>query len=298
MKIVETETGKLSKTLTGHTQQVDSLTYHRSGSLLASGSADSTIRIWDLGSDAPARVIEEHKGSVVSVEFSAEGSKLLSASHDGRVIIWDVESLRPRNVFAGHQGRVAYATISSDGEWVASIGTETTGDQELSPAKLIVWNTRTLEQRFSPHSTSANWDSRRHSLAFSPDGKWLAYASPLAAQGVMLFDAVTGKLVRDMLEPGGKVSFTVTFSPDSQRVAMGTLSTTSIWDVRTGLEVLPGVRFTDAFTLCLKFSPDSKRLAAATYGNTVGILDTTLHATMHPRSRESALKELESASAP
>jgi len=297
VKIMEVDSKRTHKVLSGHAKQVLALSYNREGTLLATGSEDATVRIWELGSDAPPREITEHKGPVVAAEFSADGSRLLTASHDGLAIIWDVKSLRPLKVFEGHRGCVVYATWSPDGEWVASIGGATVDERRFAPASMIVWNSHNLEHRFPPRSTIAS-KQLRHSIAFSPNGLWIAYLSPYAKESLLVLDAKTGEVVHAIADPGSETGFTVTFDPTSQRIAAGSLATTSIWDVETGLEVIPDLRFTDAWTLCLKFSPDGKRLAAGAYGTTVGVFDTHLHASMHPRSRERALEELGSTVAP
>ncbi|TVQ45181.1 MAG: WD40 repeat domain-containing protein, partial [Gloeocapsa sp. DLM2.Bin57] len=46
LKIWHVETGKLIRTLTGHSNWVNSVNYSPDGRFLASGSRDNTIRIW------------------------------------------------------------------------------------------------------------------------------------------------------------------------------------------------------------------------------------------------------------
>jgi WD40 repeat protein len=59
---------------------------------LASGSWDSTIRLWDVASRTCAAVLSGHSSTVYSVSFSPDGRTLVSGSADSTVRLWDVAS--------------------------------------------------------------------------------------------------------------------------------------------------------------------------------------------------------------
>jgi WD40 repeat protein len=105
-------------------------------------------------------------------------------------------------------------------------------------------------------------------VAFSPDGRHLAFAGP---DGVKLVNADTGEKESTLDNPASKV-FLVTFAPDGQRLASGGRDrTVRIWNLlsRTQL-VLKG----HVHPLCgLAFSPDGKRLASADESGWVKVWD-------------------------
>ena len=78
--------------LTGHTKSVKSLCVNPDDKLLFSGSADETIRVWDILSSTCLIVLDEHSDSIFSVCISTDGKLLFSGSADGYVKIWEIKS--------------------------------------------------------------------------------------------------------------------------------------------------------------------------------------------------------------
>ena len=81
------------KTLFGHGDTIECLDFEHSHSLLVSGSADKTIRVWDLSNNESVGVLEGHSGWVRCIQLS--GYKAMSGSGDHTLKLWDLSQLEP-----------------------------------------------------------------------------------------------------------------------------------------------------------------------------------------------------------
>jgi WD40 repeat protein len=79
-------------TLTGHTDKVLVLALSPNGSLLASGSADTSVKLWSYSSQtSPLKTFIGHTGKVRALCF-VSNQILASGSYDLSIKIWDISS--------------------------------------------------------------------------------------------------------------------------------------------------------------------------------------------------------------
>jgi len=80
------------KILKGHLHKVNSISYDKTGDLLASCGWDNSVRIWDMNTYTVKHVLIGHEDNVWGVKFSPDDKLLISGSMDASMIVWDVES--------------------------------------------------------------------------------------------------------------------------------------------------------------------------------------------------------------
>jgi WD40 repeat protein len=84
-------TGRVRRTLAGHSRWVINVAFSPSGDLLASASADGTIRLWRTADGTPhGPPLDAAAGAANSVAFSPDGATLAAGYQDGRVQLWRV----------------------------------------------------------------------------------------------------------------------------------------------------------------------------------------------------------------
>ena len=150
----------------GHRDRVNSLTFKPNSYLLASGSDDNTIRIWNMtlelgGNRSAVRKLQGHTHRVWSVAWSPDGRTLASASQDGTVRLWNPDNGINFAVLRGHTSSVRCVAWSPDGRILASGSADDT---------IRLWNpdTHGIRRVLRGHTDIIQ------QLAFHPDGQMLA----------------------------------------------------------------------------------------------------------------------------
>lgn len=152
---------------------------------MASGSFDHTVKIWRAGAGTLERTLEGHTQAVVHLAFSPAGDLLASAGDDSSIRLWRAADGALVNTLTGGSDHVYSVAFSLDGQWLASGGGEKgalgTLWKRLAGNRLKggrnptvrLWRVRdgALMQAFGGHADDV-W-----SVAFSPDGSWLASSS-------------------------------------------------------------------------------------------------------------------------
>src|SRR5262249_5393602 len=79
------------KTWEGHTNYITTLAFNPAGDVLASGSADKTIRLWDVSQGSTLAILQGHTATVGALAFSPDGSLLATAVDDCTIRLWAVQ---------------------------------------------------------------------------------------------------------------------------------------------------------------------------------------------------------------
>ena len=118
--IVESTWSPCLQTLEGHSGLVTSVAFSSDSKLVASGSEDETVKIWDVATGQEVQTLEGHSDLVRSVAFSSDSNLVASGSFDETVKIWDAATGQEVQTLEGHSGLVTSVAFSSDSKLVAS----------------------------------------------------------------------------------------------------------------------------------------------------------------------------------
>jgi WD40 repeat protein len=150
--------------LKGHTGLIHSLAFSPDGKVLASGSFDNDIKLWDYPSGKLLSTLKGHAAPVYSVAFSPNGTFLASGSQDKTIRLWDPKDGKMVRELKGHTDNVHAVAFSPDSKMLASAGAD---------KSVRLWNPADGKEikKLGDHKGSI------YRVVFSADGKLLASCS-------------------------------------------------------------------------------------------------------------------------
>jgi len=258
---LQTTTVPLLRDLQGHTAGILSVSYNPDGSQLASGSRDSTVKIWDVETGTQLLSLA-HSDAVKHVDYSPDGTKVVSSSSDTLVYIWNATSGGIIRTLPGHTGNVYSVKYSPDGSRICS---------SASDGTVKLWNASTGNEIWSVTAHSG-WGISEAS--FSPDGTRIVTASDEGTAKVLNVTSGNSILTLDAATEDLPYVWNVAYSPDGSLIAtglgqiFGTTGAVKVWGAQTGglLYTLEG--HTSGVN-SVAFDPSGKYLASGAEDNTI-----------------------------
>jgi serine/threonine protein kinase/Tol biopolymer transport system component len=221
--------------------------------LLASGSWDNTIKLWEVSTGNTLQTLRGHRDLVLSIAWSPNGLLLASGSADSTIKLWEVSTGKALQTLTEQDSWVGTLAFSPDGQILAAEGANNT-------VKLWELNTDKAPQSLTGHENAVS------SIAFSPDGRLLASAS--FDSTIKLWELSTGNVLHT-LKGHKKEVLTVAFSPDGKFLASGdAVSAIKLWNVSTG-KARRTLKGHSNWVLSVTFSPDGRTLASASHDYTI-----------------------------
>lgn len=107
-------------TLIGHLDEVTSIAISDDSTILASGSKDNTVRLWDVDTVTEIHTCKGHTDNVNFVAINHDASIVASGSDDTTIILWDTVTGLPISTFYGHTHGIQSLAFSHDGKTLVS----------------------------------------------------------------------------------------------------------------------------------------------------------------------------------
>src|SRR2546429_5219227 len=98
----------------GHSDEITQIAWSPNGRILASGSKDTTIRLWDAQTGQALRSLKGHSFSVHGIAGSRDGHILFSGSGDKTIQLWNTQTGQALQTLTGHSGTVFSVAWSPD----------------------------------------------------------------------------------------------------------------------------------------------------------------------------------------
>ncbi|HIK13283.1 MAG TPA: serine/threonine protein kinase [Oscillatoriaceae cyanobacterium M33_DOE_052] len=259
LKPSEWTSTKLHHTLTGHMQPVSAVCISPDGQILASGSDDNTIKLWEIATGEEIATLASSDvlsfQTITGIVFLPSGEMLVSSSDDGSIKLWEVATGNLTGTIASHPEPLHCLAISPDGQILAAGSDDST---------ILLYRLPQGEKI----GTLPGHTEPVYALAISPDGQILAAGS--ADNTIKLYRLADRQEIATLWGHSAPVR-ALAISPDAQQLASGSAdSKIKIWDIPSQREINTLVGHSD-WVLSLAYGSFSGGLvlASASWDNTI-----------------------------
>lgn len=235
-------------TLKDHIGAIYSIDFNENGNLLASGSSDHNIKIWDVATGKLLKTFSQHLTTARDVKFTIDGKSIISAENN-HIVYWRnvVVGNTGKVLFLGHNNRINSIDIDRSNQTVISgsmdstikVWNANTGDEltslnahkgivngvEFSPVKnqfascgsdstIIIWDANSNK----PTKSLKEHNGEPKTISYHPSGNYLASGN--SDSKIYIYDLNNNTIIK-ILEGHTSVITTIDFNSDGNRIVSG-----------------------------------------------------------------------------
>ncbi|MGF1583460.1 MAG: WD40 repeat domain-containing serine/threonine protein kinase [Gemmataceae bacterium] len=248
----------LVHTFKGHTWFVCSVAISGDGKQLVSGSADGTVRVWDVTARRELHAFKGHKAERPTyAAISPDGKQVVTGDWDGKLRFWTLPAAKLIATVDAHKESIYSVSFSTDGSKVLSTSCDKTAK---------IWDAGTGK----PIATLEGHNAFVNDGVFLTDGHHVVTS---AYDGtVRLWDVDRAKVVAKFFAQTSNPRC-VALSPDNTKVAVGCVDgTIRVFNKSTGIELLRLTKHRDR-VMDVAFLSDGRHLLSGSFDRTLRIWD-------------------------
>ncbi|EKV02620.1 WD40 repeat-containing protein [Leptolyngbya sp. PCC 7375] len=273
------KTGRLIDELKGHSQEVFSVNFNpRKSHILATASADGSIRTWNMSNKEIAVLQQEDNTSFRSIQFSNSGKYLAAGALDGSLYLWRFQDLNPISIEQSFTADAAdrvklrkqpiYSLrFSQDEQLIAASSVDGT---------IVIFDlkTKAIKEQISVNpelgDTRNSGDKIVWDVDFSPDSQYVATASN--ANGILKIWDLHGNLIQqEQMNDANTALLAIRYSHDGRYIATGGADgQITVLDIDNN-RIIKSSNEQPSSILDLSFTPDDHSLVTASANNSVSV---------------------------